>query len=55
MDFEEDFHSISKGYGLYVSHDPGYASPDGTVAPIDKFVPASKNLKHPVEYSSKNL
>jgi len=44
-----------KGYGLYVSHDPGYASPDGTVAPIDKSVPASKNLKYPVEYSCNTL
>ena len=44
-----------KGYGLYVSQDPGYALPDGTVAPIDKFVPASKNLIHSVECSCTNL
>ena len=44
-----------KGYGLYVSHDPGYALPDGIVAPLDKSVPASKNFNHLVEYSCANL
>ena len=55
MDFEKDFHWLLKGYGLYVSQDPGYALPDGTVAPIDKSVPASKNLNHSVECSCTNL
>jgi len=55
MEFEEDFHSMLKGYGLYVSQDPGYALPDGTVTPLDKFVPASKNLNHSLEYSCTNL
>jgi len=55
MEFDEDFHWLLKGYGLYVSQDPGYALPDGIVAPIDKSVPARKNLNHSVEYSCTNL
>ena len=39
-------HSILKGYGLKVSQDPGYASPDGTSAPLDKSSPA-------IEYATK--
>jgi len=44
-----------KGNGLNVSQDPGYALPDATQAPIDKSVPASKNLNHSVEHSCTNL
>jgi len=55
MEFEEDYHSMLKEYGLYVSQDPGYALPDGTVASIDKSVLVSKNLNHSVEYSCTNI
>ena len=44
------FYSLLNGYGLEVSHDPGYASPDGAVTSLVKFAPASKTFNHSVDY-----